>query len=108
MVSTRRSNSLHVPTIAGAASPAVFDDADAQGVSTEAASEASEELERAAIANTAPPRQEHFSAAPDPYGAESHARSDTSPPLEAYDDEVIQVDDDVEDSLPDDSENEHY
>lgn len=38
--------------------------------------------------------------APDPNGAESHAESDTAPPLETSDDKVIQVDGADKDSMP--------
>lgn len=99
MVYTRFSTSLHVPTIDNASASTVFDEADIQGASTKAATEAAQDVSRAALVSTAPPGQVPFSAAPDLDGAEIHAGSDTSPFLEALDDDVIQVDDDNEESL---------
>lgn len=71
------------------------------------ATEVAREAARTALIAAAPPGQESFSAIQDPEGAESQSGSNTLPPLESSDDEVIHVDDeDDEGSLPDDSKDE--
>lgn len=57
-------------------------------------------MARTALATASFPVQEPFSDTPGPNGAESHAESDTPLPLEASDDEFIQVDDENEDTTP--------
>lgn len=68
MVSIRSSISRHVPTVADAAASAAFDEEDALGASTEAATEASQKAARISLATTASPSQGPLSAALNPFG----------------------------------------